>query len=475
MMTKLYKRLPLFIWLLLALFLARAFIYAYYVPPWQGPDEPQHYDYIHSLQIEKSLPVLGEVTLCNKVRSSLNSFYFNPYTREKNPYAGKKNLDTTESFTGKIQHFDSRDLNEEAPAITAQRNQIVQHPPLYYILGAVITWPFKNGSLLNSIFLLRMMSALFGLGVVLFTYLGFSLLFSEKSYAAYGATAFVALNPMFAHVSTIINNDSLANFLFAVFIYLFIKSAKKGLDVRMAVSLGVVVGLGLLTKFFFVIALPLMILAFIFLRGTMSKNALASTVSVIMPIFISAMIYIRNVVLYGALQPIYRFRTLDNSTFQNMSIFSYVLSTEFTKKFIISFWSNFGWIKPRFPMFYYKFATLIVAIALIGFVAYMTILAFRKDMLKFKLLALLSLGPASLIAAISLNSFKLARISGVIEGVQGRYLFSFIGVIGLVLFLGIRQLLPFKNGHVALVVFISGLVVLDISAIFYHILPYFYF
>ncbi|KKK65416.1 hypothetical protein LCGC14_2974370, partial [marine sediment metagenome] len=106
---------------------------------------------------------------------------------------------------------------------------------------------------------------------------------------------------------------------------------------------------------------------------------------------------------------------------------------------------------------------------------YMTILAFRKDMLKFKLLALLSLGPASLIAAISLNSFKLARISGVIEGVQGRYLFSFIGVIGLVLFLGIRQLLPFKNGHVALVVFISGLVVLDISAIFYHILPYFYF
>ncbi|KKN39868.1 hypothetical protein LCGC14_0739000 [marine sediment metagenome] len=70
-MTKLYKRLPLFIWLLLALFLARAFIYAYYVPPWQGPDEPQHYDYIHSLQIEKSLPVLGEVTLCNKVRSSL--------------------------------------------------------------------------------------------------------------------------------------------------------------------------------------------------------------------------------------------------------------------------------------------------------------------------------------------------------------------------------------------------------------------
>ncbi len=126
-------------------------------------------------------------------------------------------------------------------------------------------------------------------------------------------------------------------------------------------------------------------------------------------------------------------------------------------------------------MFYYKFATLIVAIALIGFVAYMTILAFRKDMLKFKLLALLSLGPASLIAAISLNSFKLARISGVIEGVQGRYLFSFIGVIGLVLFLGIRQLLPFRNGHVALVVFIAGLIVLDISAIFYHILPYFYF
>ncbi len=475
MASRLFNRLPLFVWILIGLFIVRAFIYAYYIPPWQGPDEPQHYDYIHFLQTEKTLPVLGEVTLCNKVRSSLTSFYFNPYTREKNPYAGKKHLDTTENFGGKIEHADAKSINSEAPAITAQRNQIVQHPPLYYFLGAIITWPFKNGTLLSNIFILRMMSALFGLGVVVLTYFGVSLLFSERSYAAYGATAFVALNPMFAHVTTIINNDSLANLLFAVFIFLFIKSAKEGLDNKKAVYLGVVVGLGLITKFFFVLALPLLVLAFIFFRKTIAKNPLPFAISTITPLLLAGFVYLRNLYLYGAIQPIYRFRTLDNNTFQNMSIFSYALTTEFGKKFIISFWSNFGWIKPRFDMIYYKVATVIVFFALVGFVAYMITLVLKKDFFKFKVLALLSLAPASLALAITLNSYKLAQDSGVIEGVQGRYLFSFIGVIGLVLYLGIKQLIPFRKGHLALAIFIAGLLFLDISAIFYHILPYFYF
>lgn len=475
MLNNMHKRLPLFIWILLALFIVRAFVYAYYVPPWQGPDEPQHYDYIHYLQTEKHLPVLGVATMCNKVRKSLNSFYFNQYTRQKNPYAGKKTLDTTERPVAKIAHFDPKPINKDAPAISAQRNQIIQHPPLYYVLGAVITWPFKDSSLLNSIFILRLLSALFGLGVVVLTYLAFSLIFGERSYQSYGATAFVAINPMFAHVTSIINNDSLANFLFALFLYLFTKSVIDGLDVRRGAALGAVIGLGLLTKFFFVFTLPLMLMGFLLFRSKMAISLTASLVSIGMPVVLSSFVYIRNVLLYGAIQPIYRFRTLDSTAYQNMSFFGYLFTTEFTKKFVISFWSNFGWIMPRYDMIYYKAASVIVFLALIGFAVYMVSLVIKKDFVKFKLLGLLSLAPASLVFAISYNSFKLAKASGVIEGVQGRYLFSFIGVIGLVLYLGLKQLLPFKKGYAALVIMISGLLFLDISAIYYHILPYFYF
>jgi len=446
--------------LLIALFLVRAFIFASFIPPWQGPDEPLHYDYARYLQLNKKLPVLGQSDLSTRTKLSLISFYFDDFVRGKNPYAAKKSLNTKEIKTAGR----NIKLNQE------RQNQIVGHPPLYYLVAASILSLLKNSSLLTSIWLLRMLSALFGLGVIILTYLTVNLLFEKSKLPALAATAFVALSPMFAHMTTVINNDSLLNLLFALFLFLLVKSIKKGLTDRRALSIGVVVGLGLLTKFFFFLAFPLLILAFWFFRKELSLSYKKLALVFLPPLVLAAAYYLRNINLYGTLQPAYRFSS--QAIFKNFTFPKFFL--EFGRTFFISFWSNFGWQKPTFIKSYNVALFLVCLLAFAGLVKYFSSLYRRRDFLKLKTVGLLGFAPFLLTIAIAFYSFKESRISGLLQGVQGRYLFSFIGILGLFLFLGLRELLPYKGGRAAFVLLLSGLVVLDISAVFFYILPYFY-
>jgi len=475
MLNKKIKGLPIFIWLLLAIFLARAFIYTSFIPPWQGPDEPQHYDYIHYLQTEKNLPVLGEVVFCDKVRSSLSKFYFNEYAREKNPYTRHGGLDTKEKIITQISHLDKVKNGEESKENIKQRNQIIQHPPLYYLAGAVLTWPFKNGSLLNSIYILRLFGALLGFGVVLLTYLTVALIYERNQYPAYAATAFVALNPMFTHVTTLVNNDTLTNFFFALFLFLLVRSLKYGFNIRRALSIGLVIGAGLLTKVFFGLAFILLVLAAIIFRSRIVSDYKLPLLSLGLGVLVSGAYYGRNLMLYKTLQPVFKFRMLDVSSYANMSFTKFLLESNFSQKFIISFWSNFGWIKPRFTGIYYRILMVIVIFALMGLAVYLVNLARKKETFELKLLSLFLFSIALLALVIAFNSYRGARVTGVVEGVQGRYLFSFIGVIGLIIYLGINRILSFDKGYLAFAALTFGMILLDLSAVFYYILPFYYF
>ena len=410
----------LIIWLLLAIFLVRAFIYASFIPPWQGPDEPLHYDYARYLQLNKKLPVLGQTVLSQRTRLSLVSFYFDDFVKGKSPYASRKSLNPKEI---KI-------IKQVSKPSEAKQNQIVQHPPLYYFIVASILFLLKNSSLLTTIWLLRMLSALLGLGVLILTYLTVDLLFEKNKLPAIGAAAFVALNPMFAHITTVINNDSLTNFLFALFLFLLVKSIKKGLTNKDAFLLGAVIGLGLLTKFFFVLTLPLLILAFWLFRKTLELSYRKISLTFLLPLVLAGGYYLRNINLYGTLQPAYRF--FSQGIYKNLPFSDFLIN--FGRTFFISFWSNFGWQKPTFVKSYNVAIFLVCLLAFVGLIKYLFSLYRRKDLLKLKTLGLLMFAPFLLTTAIIFYAYKEVKISGLLQGVQGRYLFSFIGLTGLFLF-----------------------------------------
>lgn len=465
---KLINKFPLLMWLLIALFIVRAFIYGTFTPAWQGPDEPLHYDYIHYLQTEKTLPVLGKTFLCSEVRNSLKSFYFNSFATEKSPYILVGKLNTKEVEAKEVKHTGQHSK-------LVKQNQIVQHPPLYYLAAAIISWPIKDSSMLTIVWFLRMLSALLGLGVVILTYLTVKVIYSKNDLPALGAAAFVAINPMFAHVSTVVNNDSLINFLFALFLFLLVKSCYQGFSLKRSALIGSVIGLGLLTKFFFIIALPMLAIALVLYRKKITDGYLKIALAFTGPLFIALPYYLRNLAIYEKLQPVYKFHFVDASLFKQMSFGQFLISTNFTRKLFFSFWSNFGWIKPRFTKIINQELLIASLLVIVGMVVYFALKLRERKTDEIKILSILIFAPLILVFAIAFNAFRDARITGVVEGVQGRYLFSLIGPMGLLSFLGIRQIIPFKEGKVALAVFIAGIALIDISAIFYYILPYFYF
>jgi 4-amino-4-deoxy-L-arabinose transferase-like glycosyltransferase len=162
------------------------------------------------------------------------------------------------------------------------------HPPLYYALGAVVSgwvpvaqdvyyqppenpfwayrywevsadnknqyihgtderFPFSGIAL--AVYLVRWMTILIGAGVVWLTYRIARETFPERPLLAVGGGALVAFNPQFLYLSGTVNNDVAAALCSAAVLLACIQVVKDGPHLRTDVTLGILLGLAMLTKF----------------------------------------------------------------------------------------------------------------------------------------------------------------------------------------------------------------------------------
>ncbi len=162
------------------------------------------------------------------------------------------------------------------------------HPPLYYVLGALLTfwvgdenretiiahvnpyWAFRSWEagvdnknlylhdpsleafpyhdVALGVHLVRWLSLLMGAGTVLLVYRTAHELFPHRLEVATGAVALVALNPMFLFISSSVHDDALANLVAAAILYVASLLLVRGPTTRRAAALGLLLGLALLTK-----------------------------------------------------------------------------------------------------------------------------------------------------------------------------------------------------------------------------------
>lgn len=161
--------------LLMLAYLVVGGLFAILTPAWQVPDEPAHYNYARQLTNHRHCcPVIAE--------GDWNQAYLSQLTSER-----------------------------FAPELLGQLNSIQyedHQPPLYYqIVSLVYGW--FGGSLIA----MRLLSVLFGAGVVLCAYAVSRALFPERPGVALGAAAFVAFLPQHVAMIAGVNNDSLAELL----------------------------------------------------------------------------------------------------------------------------------------------------------------------------------------------------------------------------------------------------------------------
>jgi len=246
---------------------------------------------------------------------------------------------------------------------------------LFYLLAAPVFW-LTAGSLLA----LRLFSVLLGAGVIVFAFLIAGEVFPKQPAFALGTAAFVAFMPQHITMMAGVNNDSLAELLLAAVMWQVFKVESHKLKVSSLrwVTIGLLIGLGLITKLTFYIVVPLV--AWVFIRHAMRTMQHASRIThrallVTLPIFVMAIPWwARNIAMYGwpDLMGLARHNVIVAAGGQPTSawwIEQYgwgSLVQRFLTFTFQSFWGQFGWMTVPMPPRYYLVLGALSLIALVG-------------------------------------------------------------------------------------------------------------
>jgi 4-amino-4-deoxy-L-arabinose transferase-like glycosyltransferase len=393
-------------------------LFAVRTPPWQAPDEPAHYNYIAQVANNGCCPVIEP--------GDWNQAYLRQLTTN---------------------HFAPDSL---ANLVTIQYED--HQPPLYYLIQAVV-YRLTGGSLLE----LRLVSLVIGAGVVVSAYAVGRVLVPKRPQIALGAALFVAFLPQHIAMLAAVDNDSLAELIigvtvWATLVYLRLPDSPDDVGARHALPLqkrftptpamlGLLVGLGLLTKVSTLFLLGLVPLA-IFLRWwtTRRTTGLRGLIMPLVTFAIPALILgglwaARNVGVYGfpdvfglrqhnmvvADQP----RTADHLA--DIGWPAYL--REAAQTTFDSFWGQFGWMALPMPGWVYTAIIALMLAVLIGLAVHVFILRHPDDPPFSARVIIVLLG---LLAALQYVYYNTEFLQ-----FQGRYLYAGLIAFGLWVALGL--------------------------------------
>ncbi len=220
------------------------------LPPFEGFDESSHYSGIREIADTGKLPVYGKSRIDTVVTDYQNNAP-SPYGTLNPPF--DQNI-TYFKFFARPDRIDSY--------ITTYRNTPIahsyipsdnlsweaQHAPLYYLLLAPFEIISEKLSLVTQIFMLRLGSFLIALaGIALALYAA-----RHSPEALLGFAVYPILFPMFFPEFARLGNDSLSMLVCAVLALLVRRYSRDISNSNLYLALGVTLGIGLLTKAFFI-------------------------------------------------------------------------------------------------------------------------------------------------------------------------------------------------------------------------------
>ena len=236
------------------------------LPPMEGFDETAHFSYIQQIADTGTIPVFGNSFLSRDVQRYREQL--------PTPYASMPPFDSNGAIT--YQRFFGKPVSADARreltsprrfAPSAEPNWQSQHPPLYYLamaplyrVSAAWSWPAQFLLMRVVSWLIAMTGLVLGI-VAAYRYWPDD----DRAAAATVSAAWPFLVPMFFPEMARLGNDSLCLLVAGAVWYVLMRMVAVGARRRDAALLGVLLGLGLLTKAFF---LPITggVIAFLALR-----------------------------------------------------------------------------------------------------------------------------------------------------------------------------------------------------------------
>ena len=244
----LLRRVPRAAWACALLACLNAVCWSILTPPFQVPDEPDHVAYVQQLAETGELPSSSETAYSPSEQAALEALD-QPIVRLR--------PEVPTISTQALQNRLALTLEEPRSGIgTGTAGTATSEPPAYYALETI---PYELGpatNLLDRLALMRMLSALMAGIAALFVFLFVRETLPGAPWAWTVGSLAVAVAPMLGFMSGAVNPDAMLVAVTAVTFYCLARAFRRGLTQRLAIAIGCVVGLGLVTKLDFVALLP---------------------------------------------------------------------------------------------------------------------------------------------------------------------------------------------------------------------------
>ena len=274
-----------------ACLLLRLAFYASTLPLWEGVDEWAHFAVVQSAALRGELLGVRDRPIPRNIEASLRIV---PLPWELRRFDAPS---VTHDGYWQLPEAERRAREAALRSIPRQwaledgsgkfSNYEAQQPPLYYWLAAPVVWLLRGRTLVEQVAAVRWAGLLLASLIVPLVYAIGREIFDDEQ-AALGCAAVVAVMPGFASIAARVGNDGLAAVLFAALIW----SGLRAWRGKAAAPVAVWLGLGLLTKAYFLTAAPA-VLWLLWRRGAFRAAAA--------PVLIAGWWYLQNALAEGSL------------------------------------------------------------------------------------------------------------------------------------------------------------------------------
>lgn len=244
-------RVPREAWVCALLACLNGVCWSLITPPFQLPDEPDHFAYVQQLADNLSLPGPGEQPYSTEEGTALEDLRFLSVRQ----HPGRDAAIATPPEQQRLE-TDLRGASSAATPNDLNAGLAGGEPPLYYLLQTIPYGLGSGGGLLERLQLMRLLSALMGgvTALLAFMFLREALPKSPWSWTVGGLA--VAVFPLLGFMSGGVTSEAMLYAISAALFYCLARAYRRGLTRRMAIATGSVIAIGLWVKLNFLGLLP---------------------------------------------------------------------------------------------------------------------------------------------------------------------------------------------------------------------------
>lgn len=337
------------VFILLGVFIALSAAYSIINPLFEATDELRHYRFVRSLIVNRALPIQGQEPC--RSQSHHPPLY---YVLGALVTAGVES-DHDLCYTP-----------PQNPFYAYRYWEVGVDNKTQYLHGADEAFPWRGDAL--AAHLLRFLNVLIGAGTVWVTWAIGHAIWPDKPALALGGAAFIAFNPMFLYMAGAINNDVVAAGSGGLVVLACLRLLRDpdGLSRRWGVWLGAALGIALLSKFSLAAAGALIAVTVTWVawqRRQWRQWWQTAFISLLVTLLIAGWWFVRNQMLYG--DPT-GFRELTELWGVRDPRQSFALAVMELPNAWSSLWGRFGFGQIPLPGLVYTGLQWLVGLALVG-------------------------------------------------------------------------------------------------------------